>query len=38
VLHSSDFFIENSTLPIDEGVCLTATLDILRRSRVATAA
>src|SRR4029453_18536252 len=25
VLHSSDFFIENSTLPIDEGVCLTAT-------------
>jgi putative transcriptional regulator len=29
VLHSSDFFIENSTLPIDEGVCLTATLDIL---------
>ncbi|MCC7348519.1 MAG: YqgE/AlgH family protein [Variibacter sp.] len=30
VLHSSDFFIEDSTLPIDEGVCLTATLDILR--------
>src|SRR4051794_31485693 len=30
VLHSSDFFIENSTLPIDEGVCLTATLDILK--------
>src|SRR5262249_62050880 len=27
VLHSSDFFIENSTLPIDEGICLTATLD-----------
>src|SRR3954454_10455790 len=25
VLHSSDFFIENSTLPIDEGICLTAT-------------
>jgi putative transcriptional regulator len=30
VLHSSDFYIENSTLPIDEGVCLTATLDILK--------
>ena len=30
VLHSSDFFIENSTLPINEGVCLTATLDILK--------
>ncbi|MGH6771686.1 MAG: YqgE/AlgH family protein [Xanthobacteraceae bacterium] len=30
VLHSNDFFIENSTLPIDGGVCLTATLDILK--------
>src|SRR6266403_3076453 len=30
VLHSSDFVIENSTLPIDEGICLTATLDILK--------
>lgn len=30
VLHSSDFFIKNATLPIDEGVCLTATLDILK--------
>jgi len=30
VLHSSDFFIESSTLPIDEGICLTATLDILK--------
>ena len=30
VLHSADFFIENSTLPIDEGVCLTASLDILK--------
>jgi len=30
VLHSSDFFIENSTLPIDGGICLTATLDILK--------
>ena len=29
VLHSSDFFIEDATLPIDEGICLTATLDIL---------
>ena len=27
---SADFFIENSTLPIDEGICLTATLDILK--------
>ena len=30
VLHSADFFIDNSTLPIDDGVCLTATVDILR--------
>src|ERR1700719_393355 len=30
VLHSADFFIENSTLPIDEKICLTATLDILK--------
>jgi putative transcriptional regulator len=30
VLHSSDYFIENSTLPIDENVCLTATLEILK--------
>ncbi len=30
VLHSADFFIENSTLPIDKGICLTATLDILK--------
>jgi len=30
VLHSSDYFIENSTLPIDEGICLTATVDILK--------
>src|SRR5205807_4281486 len=30
VLHSGDFFIENSTLPIDDGICLTATLDILK--------
>jgi putative transcriptional regulator len=30
VLHSADFFIQDSTLPIDEGICLTATLDILK--------
>lgn len=30
VLHSSDFFLENATLPIADGVCLTATLEILR--------
>lgn len=30
VLHSADFFIQDSTLPIDDGICLTATLDILR--------
>ncbi len=30
VLHSADFFIENSTLPIDDGICLTATRDILK--------
>jgi len=30
VLHSPDFFIDQSTLPIDESICLTATLDILR--------
>jgi len=30
VLHSSDFFLENSTVPIDEGISLTATLDILK--------
>src|SRR4029453_6614527 len=30
VLHSADFCIENSTMPIDEGICLTATLDILK--------
>jgi putative transcriptional regulator len=30
VLHSPDFFIDQSTLPIDDGICLTATIDILR--------
>jgi len=26
----NDYFIDNSTLPIDDGVSLTATIDILR--------
>jgi putative transcriptional regulator len=30
VLHSSDYFAADSTLPIDESVCLTATVDILK--------
>ncbi|MGH6681375.1 MAG: YqgE/AlgH family protein [Bradyrhizobium sp.] len=30
VLHSSDFYIENATLKIADGICLTATIDILR--------
>ena len=30
VLHSADYYAEDSTLPIDEHVCLTATIDILR--------
>lgn len=30
VLHSSDYFSSESTLPIDNGVCLTATIDILK--------
>jgi putative transcriptional regulator len=30
VLHSADFSVENATLPIAEGICLTATLEILR--------
>ena len=30
VLHTSDFFIEDATLPIDDGICLTATVDILK--------
>ena len=30
VLHSSDYYIENSTLPIDGQVSLTATLEILK--------
>jgi putative transcriptional regulator len=30
VLHSSDFFIKDATLNIDNGICLTATVDILK--------
>jgi putative transcriptional regulator len=30
VLHSSDYFANNSTLAIENGVCLTATIDILK--------
>ena len=30
VLHSSDFFIQDATLNIDDGICLTATVDILK--------
>ncbi len=30
VLHTSDYFSADSTLPIDQSICLTATIDILR--------
>jgi putative transcriptional regulator len=30
VLHSSDYFTADSTLPINDTVCLTATIDILK--------
>ena len=30
VLHSSDYFVGNATLPINSDICLTATIDILR--------
>ena len=30
VLHSSDFYLDNATLPIDGKICLTATVDILK--------
>jgi len=30
VLHSADYFVKDSTLPINGGICLTATLDILK--------
>lgn len=30
VLHSADYFVKNSTLSIEKGICLTATLEILK--------
>ena len=30
VLHSADYFVDSSTLPIDRDISLTATIDILR--------
>lgn len=30
VLHTSDYFRDGNSLPVDKGICLTATLDILR--------
>ncbi|MCX5497448.1 YqgE/AlgH family protein [Kaistia dalseonensis] len=30
VLHTADYFVENSTLPIDENISLTATIEILK--------
>jgi putative transcriptional regulator len=30
VLHTADYFSTDSTLAIDDGICLTATIDILR--------
>jgi putative transcriptional regulator len=30
VLHTSDYFVDNSTLAISDGICLTATIDILK--------
>lgn len=30
VLHSADYFKAESTLPVDDSMCLTATIDILR--------
>lgn len=30
VLHTADYFVDNSTLPIDDSISLTATLDVLR--------
>ena len=30
VLHSSDFLVSESTVTVGDGICLTATLDILR--------
>ena len=30
VLHSADYFTAASTLPIDDGICLTPTIDVLK--------
>ena len=30
VLHSADFFVEAATMPVDEGLCLTTTIDVLK--------
>jgi putative transcriptional regulator len=30
VLHSTDYFVDEASLPIDQGVAMTATLDVLR--------
>lgn len=30
VLHSSDFFVDSATMPVDEGLCLTTTIDVLK--------
>jgi putative transcriptional regulator len=30
VLHSADYFVEAATMPVDEGLCLTTTIDILK--------
>jgi putative transcriptional regulator len=30
VLHSADYYVAESTLPIDDGISLTATIDILK--------
>ena len=30
VLHSADYKLENATIEIEDGICLTATLDILK--------
>ncbi len=30
VLHSADYFMDAATLPIDRGICLTHTIDVLK--------
>ena len=34
VLHTSDYFVEDATLAIGDGICLTATIDILKAMAV----